>query len=487
MSAPQKVRPLKTGDWPRQQPLTPYPRPSSGRLGGLPQSSGEELQAYLQSLIHEWAKTLTTVGYTLIPLFFVLDYFMMPRELLARFALYRLVATGIIIGQFFVLKHTQAGKTSYLHGYFFSLVLAEMISLMTTSLGGLSSTYYAGLNLVMMMVNLMLPWRAFHSALNSAIIISLYLVTNLALPSSGPPVEPSAVLNNLFFLVATGVVTVAINFMKERLIRQEFLSRRDLQRARDALWSEMAVAKRLQTSLLPRAQQFQGFKVAATMLPAEEIGGDYYDVIQTGGGEVWVTIGDVSGHGVESGLIMMMTQTSIFTAVNKSRGLSPAAVLRQVNSVLTENISRLGTDRYVTVSALVLRDGQLTYAGKHQDILIFRADTGKVEMVPTEGAWLGVVGEISGHVHDRTVPLGPRDVVLLFTDGVTEATDAYGRMFGEEALERALQRYAGLELEDLVNRIVREVKDNMATQTDDLTLLAFRRAGQAFVAAHTGT
>src|ERR687887_1964684 len=77
---------------------------------------------YLENLLHDWLKTLSTLGFTLIPIFFVLDVFMMPRELLPRFALYRLVTTAIIIAQHFLIRFTRPTPRSYLHGYFLSVV-----------------------------------------------------------------------------------------------------------------------------------------------------------------------------------------------------------------------------------------------------------------------------------------------------------------------------------------------------------------------------
>ena len=78
------------------------------------------------------------------------------------------------------------------------------------------------------------------------------------------------------------------------------------------------------------------------MHPAKEVGGDYYDIIETAGGVRWITMGDVSGHGVDSGLIMMMAQTSIISMVKNCVECKPSTVLKAVNSVIRENLSRLG-------------------------------------------------------------------------------------------------------------------------------------------------
>ena len=395
----------------------------------------------------------------------------MPAELLQRFAFYRFVATAIVFAQYLALHYTRPSKYSVYHGYFFSLVVGGVIVLMTRDLGGFNAAYYAGLNLVLIAVNLLLPWHWINSLINCLVIIFLYVVVNLVWPH---PFEVSLLVNNLYFLSATAVIAVSINWVKHSLIIKEFEGRNALKSARDALWGEMSVAKHIQTGLLPETHRVPGYDVGAVMIPADEVGGDYYDVIQTEAGETWVTIGDVSGHGVESGLIMMMTQTAIFTTVNQTAGLSPSTVLRIVNSVIKENIERLGTDRYMTISVIRLDHDKITFAGKHQDILIRRKGRKMVEMVPSKGTWIGVMDEIRDHVSDTTVHINEGDSFLLFTDGVTEAGDESGEMFGELRLEKTY-RAAPDDPVATVDVLLDEVMGHMSEQKDDVTLVAVRR------------
>jgi phosphoserine phosphatase RsbU/P len=434
----------------------------------------KELELYIQSIVHDWSKTLSVLGFTLVPVFFILDYFMMPSELLPRFALYRLICTAFVIAQYLVLRVTRPSRWSPLHGFFLSVIIGGMIAIMTTHLGGFNSSYYAGINLVLIAVNLVLPWRSVYSLANTFVLLGLYVGINLAAGQS-EPVKTELLLNNMYFLLATGVITVAMNYVQHRLIRGEFLVRSDLKAARDALWGEMEIAKHIQTSLLPRLQSVHGYKVGATMLPAEEVGGDYYDVITNKGGETWICIGDVSGHGVESGLIMMMTQTSIRTVVATSSGAKPSTVLQQVNTVIKQNITRLGADRYMTLTLLRLGENEVVYAGRHQDILVCRAATGHVEAVSTDGTWLGVVDDLSPATHDRVLAIGPGDVIALFTDGITEAMSANGDLFGEQRLRQCLVRYAHLGVDDIVDNVMRDVRAHMGTQTDDISLVVLKR------------
>jgi phosphoserine phosphatase RsbU/P len=436
-------------------------------------SDASAFDEYLRSIVHDWSKTLTLLGFTLVPLFIVLDTVMLPRPLLPRFAFYRLACTAIVLAQYVMIRLTKPSRFSPLHGYFFSLIVGGMIALMTRDLGGFDSTYYAGLNLVLIAVNLLLPWRVGNSVMNSLLLIGMYAAVNLV---GHKPYAMANLINNLYFMISTAVIAVSINSVKHKLIRTEFEQRSQLKAARDALFSEMEVAKRIQTALLPDLATIGGYEIAATMQPAEEVGGDYYDIISTHAGERWLAIGDVSGHGVESGLIMMMTQTSIFTAINRSPGHTPSGVIDRVNSVMKQNIARLRTDRYMTLSVMHLDQNNLVFAGKHQDVLIHRRSTGKTELIPSTGTWLGVVDDIGEYLSDTTVPVENGDVILLFTDGVTEAANGAGEMFGQEKLELALNRYADLPVAEIIRNIIIEVRQHMDEQTDDITLLALKRA-----------
>jgi serine phosphatase RsbU (regulator of sigma subunit) len=432
------------------------------------------LDEHLHSLAHSWARVCVLLCITLVPLFLLLDWFMAPRELLPRFVAYRAISTGLMVVQYFVIRFTAPSRVSLFHGYLVTVIVGGAIALMTHDLGGFNSPYYAGLNLVMLGVNLLMPWTARQAAANSGLVLMLYVGFNLVMPAP-EPARFALVLNNVYFLASTAVITISISHLKWVLVSREYHARSNLKAAHDALWGEMEVAKRIQTALLPKVHNLEGYSVASLMVPADEVGGDYYDIIQTATGETWLSIGDVSGHGVESGLFMMMTQTSIFTTVSYVPQRSPSRVLECVNGIISENISRLGADLYMTISALVLQDDKIVFAGKHQDILIYRSASRAVDAVSTTGTWIGVIRDLTGKLTDTTIPIEPGDVLLLYTDGVTEATDAHGALFGESRLSESLARYGHLEVSDLVERIVVDVRAFMAEQLDDMSIVAVKR------------
>src|SRR5688572_15840263 len=118
---------------------------------------------YLDGIRHSWLKTLCILGSVLIPLFLVLDYFMIPADKLKSFAVYRGAVTVLIAIEYFLLRMTRASRYAPLHGFFFSLTVGVMISIMTQELGGFDSSYYAALNLVMIAVIVLIPWEFEHA------------------------------------------------------------------------------------------------------------------------------------------------------------------------------------------------------------------------------------------------------------------------------------------------------------------------------------
>lgn len=439
------------------------------RIEKLPDSFDE----YLINIINPWLKTAIVLCFTLVPIFFLLDYFSMPAELLPRFGTYRLISTIVLLIQYFIVRNTKPGKLSFLHGYIVSINVGGIIAMMTVDLGGFDSRYYAGLNLVNVGVNLLIPWKSIHSAINCFMIIVLYLGFNVA---ADLDFSYAILSNNLFFLISTAIIAVSIHYVRYRLIEEEFYLLVQLKKTRDALWSEMELAKRIQTALLPTKEKISGYEIAAIMSPAREVGGDYYDIIETQDGNKWITMGDVSGHGVDSGLIMMMVQTSIFGLVNNGREQKPSNILEMANTVIRENLSRLGSNHYMTIMAIQFTDTQMTLAGKHQDVLVYRSSQNKTETIPTTGTWLGIVDDVTDYMEDRTVDIEEGDLILLFTDGITEAENIKGEMFGQVRLENLLNEYADLPVSKILEKIISDVNDYQQEQLDDMTLLVIKKS-----------
>jgi predicted ATPase/serine phosphatase RsbU (regulator of sigma subunit) len=249
----------------------------------------------------------------------------------------------------------------------------------------------------------------------------------------------------------------------------------ELRRTLAELWSEMDLARKIQTVLLPNETRFRDYEVSALMVPASTVGGDYYDIIRTDGAD-WVLIGDVSGHGVTAGLTMMMIQTAIRTVVLSGEGggrLTPAQVLSKVNAAVRSNLQKVSEDHYMTITGLQLEGSSVRYSGLHQDILIYRAGARAVERVETRGMWIGPVDDIGPLLRDDTLELTSGDIVLLFTDGITEAVVG-GKRFGTDGLADAFSRLAASGQDS--GSILKGIMQNMegVAQQDDVTMMAVR-------------
>ncbi len=241
---------------------------------------------------------------------------------------------------------------------------------------------------------------------------------------------------------------------------------------------ELEIGARIQTCLLPRSVAIPELELAAKMVPASEVGGDYYDAFAAGDGG-FIGIGDVAGHGLTSGLVMLMVQSAVGALCRKEPHASPAEVVSALNTVLYDNIRhRLQNKEHVTFTLLRYdRGGKLTFAGAHEEICVYRRRTGQVELVETPGTWLGAVRNVSKHTKDSELTLHEGDIVLLYTDGVTEARGEGGEQFGLERLTALLRSSSDLPMEALIERLYRAVADHAVELDDDVTLLAFRYLG----------
>jgi serine phosphatase RsbU (regulator of sigma subunit) len=240
-----------------------------------------------------------------------------------------------------------------------------------------------------------------------------------------------------------------------------------------ALGTEMELAKQIQTVLLPEKPEISGYEIVASLEPAEEVGGDYYDVISVAGYD-WIVIGDVSGHGLTAGLVMMMVQTAIHTVLLENPAVSPSALLTAVNWTIYENIARMNEAKHVTIVVLAAKkDGTFSFSGLHEDILIWRAADRHVEKVETDGMWIGLEPDISEMLSVNELKLEQGDCLVLYTDGITEAWSEDGKMFGDKLLASIVESAGGKSAAEIHADIIGALKDY--EKPDDVTLFVMKR------------
>lgn len=249
--------------------------------------------------------------------------------------------------------------------------------------------------------------------------------------------------------------------------------------AKERIQSELKMATDIQSSLLPRL--FPPFPdrpeldIYASMDPAKEVGGDFYDFFFIDPTNLCFLIADVADKGVPAALYMMVAKT-LLKAEGQRLG-DPDQVLASVNSILAADNDNC---MFTTVFCAVLdtQSGEVRFANAgHNPPVLIRA--GEVDYLPVRpGFVLGPMPE-SVYTAERIV-LAPGDMLFLYTDGITEATNLKGEPYGEERLRQALEKTVNQELEE-INLAIRAAITNHAEgvpQSDDITMLAVKYRGR---------
>ncbi|HEY6100387.1 MAG TPA: PP2C family protein-serine/threonine phosphatase, partial [Anaeromyxobacter sp.] len=187
-------------------------------------------------------------------------------------------------------------------------------------------------------------------------------------------------------------------------------------------------------------------------------------------------VGDVSGHGINSGLVMMMAQAAAYGAIADDPSCSPRDVIAAVNRVVHENVrNRMRRDDYLTLmAARHLGDGRFVAAGAHQPIFVARGK-GLVDVVPSPGTWVGLTADVPPGVKEYEFRVGPGELVCLITDGVIEAAAAGGELFGEDRLAGLLGEIGDSSASQTVRTIFSTVEAFASSQEDDMTTVVLRR------------
>ncbi len=268
--------------------------------------------------------------------------------------------------------------------------------------------------------------------------------------------------------------SAAYNNLLKRKEAEEKLKEENLR-----LSAEIEITRRLQQMILPKTEeleQIKGLDIAGFMEPATDVGGDYYDVLNQNG-RVKIGIGDVTGHGLESGVVMIMVQTAIRTLMTQNEG-DPLKFLSVINRTIFDNVERINSDKNLTLSLLDYENNCLRLSGQHESLIVVRKG-GEVEIIDTIdlGFPVGLEEDISDFLGETEILLNPGDVVVLYTDGITEAEDPQGEMYGLERLCEVVSQNWEQSAQEIKTAVINDVKQHIDTQTvyDDITLLVIKQ------------
>lgn len=245
------------------------------------------------------------------------------------------------------------------------------------------------------------------------------------------------------------------------------------------LKAEVDIAQQIQLMMIPSPEEMKAvpdLDISATMRPADEVGGDYFDLIIQEKTCI-IGIGDVTGHGLASGLIMMMAQTAI-RSISEYESEDTAKFLVTLNRILYANIKRTKKDRNMTLALMTYNDRTFAVSGQHESILV-RRNNGTVDVYDTLelGFYVGMIPEIDGQVSTMIFRLEVGESILLYSDGVTEAENENKQQFGLDRLVETFKKNGVHDAERMQRNIIKDVYNFMGQTRilDDITLMVIKQ------------
>jgi serine phosphatase RsbU (regulator of sigma subunit) len=242
--------------------------------------------------------------------------------------------------------------------------------------------------------------------------------------------------------------------------------------------AELDIVRQMQQMILPNPEELEieGLDIAGYMEAADEVGGDYYDVLNTDG-VVTLGIGDVTGHGLESGILMLMAQTAVRT-LKEIRETDPVRFLDALNRTLYKNVQRMNSEKSLTLAILNYSEGWVSISGQHEETLILR-NGGQVERIDTMdlGFPIALDDDIAEFISHISLELQLGDGIVLYTDGIPEAKDINKKQYGVEQMCEVISKNWHLSAQEIKQAVIDDLRGHIGTQKvfDDITLLVVKR------------
>jgi sigma-B regulation protein RsbU (phosphoserine phosphatase) len=241
-----------------------------------------------------------------------------------------------------------------------------------------------------------------------------------------------------------------------------------------SLKGELEVAREIQLAMLPRGTYREGdIEICGMTRPANTVGGDFYDVLTLRDGRIILALGDVSGKGSPAALLMALLLAVLRTLVDEE--LEAAALMERLNAQICRHSPR---SRFITLFYAVYTPstGGLTYVNAGQNPPLIRRHDGRYERIGPTGVALGMFDDSTFGSADTI--LSPGDMLVLYSDGITEAEDPAGQPLEDTGLESIIERSSAANPAEIGARVLEAVERHARNSrfTDDLTILTLKRA-----------
>lgn len=238
---------------------------------------------------------------------------------------------------------------------------------------------------------------------------------------------------------------------------------------------ELNVAQEIQSTILPRPGELNllhSLDVSATMSPATEVGGDYYDfLVSDDRTTATIAIADVTGHGLESGILAVRI-------IHNIDNIPIEELLNILNKTLFDNAKRMGSDKCLTFLLLKYSQGIVRIYGQHEEVILV-THNGEINIIDTFnlGFPLGLDRDISHYLGCKEIVLNPGDSLILYTDGVTEATDKFNEVYGTDRLHQVIKKNYYRSAEEIKQSIIYDLMEFIGATNiyDDITLMVVKQ------------
>jgi serine phosphatase RsbU (regulator of sigma subunit) len=246
---------------------------------------------------------------------------------------------------------------------------------------------------------------------------------------------------------------------------------------RERIEQELRVARSIQQASLPKeVPTLEGWQITPYYQPAREVGGDFYDFFELEDGRVRVVVGDATGKGVPAALVVTATYSMLRAVAQALGSFSPGVILAQVNETL---LARIPSNMFVTCFYAILdpKSGSLSYANAGHDLPYLRRRGSDAEELRARGMPLGLMSGMS--YEEGEASLREEDSVLFYSDGLVEAHDPKGEMFGFPRLRALIAEHGAEEERPLGDLLMEELHSFVGEgweQEDDITLLTLKRS-----------
>ncbi len=388
----------------------------------------------------------------------------LPSDAIANIRDLGPMIAGITCGPLIGLS---AGLIGGIHRYFMGGFVAVPCALSTIIAGLLGGAIYRFKRGEFVAVWQAILFAIFMESLHMGLTLLIARPYEEALGTVKEVILPMNVANALGMAIFAFIVRNLITERRTAVERESF--RRELERTE----YEMETARGIQQSFLPESPpRIEGFELAVLNLPARQVGGDFYDFIPVSENEWGIIIADVSGKGVPAALFMALSRTLV--RVNVADNITASQAMQKANRMISQE-AKMGM--FVTLFYAVLdsEKRRLKYVNAgHNPPFVVKKSSGEVILLRASGIAMGVMDDVS--LEEREIKLDSDDIVVFYTDGITEAIDRGNEQFGEARLIETINQNADLPVKDLIDR----VKDDVFAfaqgqpQYDDFTLVILK-------------